>query len=155
MQNIYIFSYAQECWTFISLKNTKIRLRKNQKTPTIQNSLKVMCWEGQKGWGRRGNLILLHFEPSWSTANDQSTASHWNKKSEKINNTHKGGGGGRGRRKKKRCTLQANGIVNMSGSMNVEWKETANRREAEERGWRCDWSAWKRMRKTRKIAGCG
>lgn len=33
MQNIYIFSYAQECWTFILLKNTKIKIRgEKQKT---------------------------------------------------------------------------------------------------------------------------
>lgn len=33
MQDIYIFFYAQECWTFISLKNTKIKFKKDTHNP--------------------------------------------------------------------------------------------------------------------------
>lgn len=69
MWSIYIFFYAQECWT-CSIKKYK---NKFKKTPTIQNnSLKGMCWKGGGG----GNLSLLQSESPGSTANDQSTASH-------------------------------------------------------------------------------
>lgn len=79
MQNIYIFFYAQECWTFISLKNTKIKFKKDTHNP--EYSLKGICWTGAErlrewGGGEGGNLSLLQSESPGSTANDQSTASH-------------------------------------------------------------------------------
>ena len=49
------------------------------------DGVRVRGW----GWVGGGNLSLLQSESPGSTANDQSTASHWNKKSGKINKMHK------------------------------------------------------------------